>query len=502
MNSLFDAGEAEPRRSVADALARPLAARMRPQSLDEVVGQEHLLGRGLRAARRDRAGPAALDDPLRPPGLGEDDAGADRGGRGPTPRWRSSARSRPAARRCARCSSARSTAASWPSRRSSSSTRSTASTRPSRTRCCPRSRRASSPSSAPRRRTPTSRSTRRCSRAARSTSCARCWPATSRSSCAVPPRGSTPRPTTTRSPSWPRAPAATRARRSPRFDLAVHTHGRVTLEAAQDALQRRALTYDKTGDRHYDTISAWIKATRGSDPDASLYYLAVMLEGGEDPRFIVRRMVILASEDIGNADPRALEVAVAAAQAVEHVGLPEGQFALAQAAIYLSLAPKSDSAKKAIGAAREHVREHGAKPPPRLPAERRLQRGGAAGPRRRLRLPARPPRPPRPIRSSPRRAWRASASTGPTRPRPRCASAWRRSAARAGGSLASPWRRPQPLPSWSPSARPPASDWGRWRSRDRARSPPPWTRRRACSRCGRCCASPTGRATWPARRRR
>jgi putative ATPase len=148
------------------------------------------------------------------------------------------------------------------------------------------------------------------------------------------------------------------------FDLAVHTHGRVTLAAAEDALQRRALTYDKTGDRHYDTISAWIKATRGSDPDASLYYLAVMLEGGEDPRFIVRRMVILASEDIGNADPRALEVAVAAAQAVEHVGLPEGQFALAQAAIYLSLAPKSDSAKKAIGAAREHVREHGAKPPP------------------------------------------------------------------------------------------------------------------------------------------
>ena len=148
------------------------------------------------------------------------------------------------------------------------------------------------------------------------------------------------------------------------FDLAVKTHGRVTLEAAEDSLQRRALTYDKTGDRHYDTISAWIKATRGSDPDASLYYLAVMLEGGEDPRFIVRRMVILASEDIGNADPRALEVAVAAAQAIEHVGLPEGQFALAQASIYLSLAPKSDSAKKAIGAAREYVREQGAKPPP------------------------------------------------------------------------------------------------------------------------------------------
>jgi putative ATPase len=148
------------------------------------------------------------------------------------------------------------------------------------------------------------------------------------------------------------------------LDLAVHTHGRVTLDAAEDALQRRALTYDKTGDRHYDTISAWIKATRGSDPDASLYYLAVMLEAGEDPRFIVRRMVILASEDVGNADPGALSVAVAAAHAVEHVGLPEAQFALAQAAIYLSLAPKSNAAGRALGAAREHVREHGAQPPP------------------------------------------------------------------------------------------------------------------------------------------
>jgi putative ATPase len=165
------------------------------------------------------------------------------------------------------------------------------------------------------------------------------------------------------------------------LDLAVQTHGRVTLEAAEDALQRRALTYDKSGDRHYDTISAWIKATRGSDPDASLYYLAVMLEGGEDPRFIARRMVILASEDIGNADPRALEVAVAAAYAIEHVGLPEGQYALAQAAIYLSLAPKSNAAARAIGAARGRVREHGAQlPPPYLqsaayPAARALGRG-------------------------------------------------------------------------------------------------------------------------------
>jgi putative ATPase len=148
------------------------------------------------------------------------------------------------------------------------------------------------------------------------------------------------------------------------LELACETPGQVTLSVAEDALQRRALLYDRQADRHYDTISAWIKATRGSDPDASLYYLAVMLEGGEDPRFIVRRMVVLASEDIGNADPQALVVATAAAAAVEHVGMPEAQFALAQAAVYLSLAPKSDAAKRSIGAAREHIRERGAEAPP------------------------------------------------------------------------------------------------------------------------------------------
>ncbi len=145
---------------------------------------------------------------------------------------------------------------------------------------------------------------------------------------------------------------------------AAELGGRVTLARVEDALQRRAVLYDKGGDRHYDYASAWIKATRGSDPDASLYYLAVMLEGGEDPRFIVRRMVILASEDIGNADPQALSVATAAAAAVEHVGLPEATFALAQAAIYLALAPKSNAAGRALGAARRHVREHGAQAAP------------------------------------------------------------------------------------------------------------------------------------------
>jgi putative ATPase len=158
---------------------------------------------------------------------------------------------------------------------------------------------------------------------------------------------------------------------------------RVTLAHAEDALQRRALLYDRQADNHYDTISAWIKATRGSDPDASLYYLAVMLEGGEDPRFIVRRMVILASEDIGNADPQALSVATAAAAAVEHVGLPEAQFALAQAAIYLSLAPKSDAAKRAVLAAREYIAQHGAAPPPAHLRSSTRSDGGYDNPHRR-----------------------------------------------------------------------------------------------------------------------
>ena len=141
--------------------------------------------------------------------------------------------------------------------------------------------------------------------------------------------------------------------------------GRVTIAVAEDAMQRSAVLYDRAGDRHYDAISAWIKATRGSDPDASLLYLAVMLEGGEDARFIARRMVIFASEDVGNADPRALAVAVAAAHAVEHVGLPECAHNLAQATVYLALAPKSNASYRALGAAREWVREHGT---PEIPA--------------------------------------------------------------------------------------------------------------------------------------
>jgi putative ATPase len=132
-----------------------------------------------------------------------------------------------------------------------------------------------------------------------------------------------------------------------------------------EASTKRPLLYDKGGDQHYDFISAFIKSMRGSDPDAAVYYLAAMLEGGEDARFIARRMIVLASEDIGNADPRALLVAVAAAHAVEHVGLPEARLNLSQAAIYLARAPKSNASYVALKEATADVREHGNARPPK-----------------------------------------------------------------------------------------------------------------------------------------
>ncbi len=155
----------------------------------------------------------------------------------------------------------------------------------------------------------------------------------------------------------------------------------IDLQIAEDALQRKAVTFDKEGDRHYDYASALIKAMRGSDPDAAIYYLAAMLEGGEDPRFIARRMVILASEDIGNADPGALEVATNAALAVDRVGLPECALNLAQAAAYLALAPKSNASTLAISRAMATVRDQGAKLPPdylrdaHYPGAKKLGRG-------------------------------------------------------------------------------------------------------------------------------
>ena len=167
------------------------------------------------------------------------------------------------------------------------------------------------------------------------------------------------------------------------LDLAVENaeDGVVTVAVAEQAMQRKAVLYDKGGDRHYDLISAWIKSTRGSDPDASLLYLAAMIEGGEDPRFIARRMVVLASEDIGNADPDALTVAVSTAHAVEHVGMPECAHNLAQCAVYLALAPKSNASYRALAEARRWVREHGPVNPPdalrsaAYPGAKKLGRG-------------------------------------------------------------------------------------------------------------------------------
>src|SRR5205823_4619602 len=130
-----------------------------------------------------------------------------------------------------------------------------------------------------------------------------------------------------------------------------------TVEALEQAIDRAALRYDREGDQHYDVTSAFIKSMRGGDIDASLHYLARMIEAGEDPRFVARRLVILASEDVGLADPQALGVAVAAAQAVQLIGLPEAALNLAEATIYLALAPKSNAVARAIGAAAADVRE-------------------------------------------------------------------------------------------------------------------------------------------------
>lgn len=131
----------------------------------------------------------------------------------------------------------------------------------------------------------------------------------------------------------------------------------LTLDVAEECIQKRVVRYDKRGDNHYDIISAFIKSIRGSDPDAAVYYLAKMLYAGEDVKFIARRMMISASEDIGNADPQALVMAVSAAQAVERVGMPESQIILAQAVTYLACAPKSNAAVNAIGAAMNCVKK-------------------------------------------------------------------------------------------------------------------------------------------------
>ncbi|MDH3227822.1 MAG: replication-associated recombination protein A [Thermoleophilia bacterium] len=145
---------------------------------------------------------------------------------------------------------------------------------------------------------------------------------------------------------------------------AAASDGTVTVAVVDAASGGQKVVYDRDGDAHYDTISAYIKSMRGSDPDAALYYLAVMLHAGEDPKYIARRIIVAASEDVGNADPQALDVAVACARAVEFVGMPEARISLAQATTYLALAPKSNAAYKGIDAAMSYIRERGAERPP------------------------------------------------------------------------------------------------------------------------------------------
>ncbi|MFW5973473.1 MAG: AAA family ATPase [Bacteroidota bacterium] len=149
----------------------------------------------------------------------------------------------------------------------------------------------------------------------------------------------------------------------------------IDLEVAEDSIQRRAVLYDKEGDAHFDTISAFIKSLRGSDPDAALYWMARMIYAGEDPRFILRRMIIFAGEDVGMADPRALEVASTAAQAFDYIGMPEGQFVLAQACIYLATAPKSNSAFAYFDALRFVEKEQTADVPNNLKDSSRDKKG-------------------------------------------------------------------------------------------------------------------------------
>ena len=146
--------------------------------------------------------------------------------------------------------------------------------------------------------------------------------------------------------------------------MMAQKQGMLTLEIAQEALQKKALLYDKGGEEHYNVISAFIKSLRGSAPDAALYWLARMLEAGEDPIFILRRMIIMASEDIGNADPRALQIAVSALQAFQVIGMPEGRIILGQAVTYLATAPKSNASYVGINSALAEVRKSGALPVP------------------------------------------------------------------------------------------------------------------------------------------
>ena len=200
-------------------------------------------------------------------------------------------------------------------------------------------------------------------------------------------------------------------------------HSEIDLATLETAVAQAAVRYDRQGDQHYDVASALIKSIRGSDVDAALHYLARMVEAGEDPRFIARRLVISASEDIGMADPTALLTAVAAADAVAFIGMPEGHFPLAHAVVHLATAPKSNAVTMAMGESVADVRAGLAGPVP--PGLRDAHYAGAKklGPRQDLRLPARPPRRRRPAAVPARRAGRARTTTGRPAGAPRRGSA-------------------------------------------------------------------------------
>ena len=219
----------------------------------------------------------------------------------------------------------------------------------------------------------------------------------------------------------PPGPAG-RRRRPPLADLPGGRGGRrglaraatiIDLATAETAVDRAAVRYDRQGDQHYDVTSAFIKSVRGSDADAALHYLARMIEAGEDPRFIARRLVILASEDIGLADPTALTTAVAAAQAVQLIGMPEARLNLAQATIALAVAPKSNAVTTAIGAAIADVRAGKIGPVPAAPARRALPGREEARPRHRYRTPRRAVRHRRAAVRA-RRGRRTPTTTSPT----------------------------------------------------------------------------------------
>ena len=331
MERLFDPPDKRPEHHPpADG---PLAARMRPQTLDEFVGQEHLLGEGSALRRRARVGAPALDGPVRAAGHRQDHARAPRRRARRAPRSRSSSRRRGRARRGARGDRAR------PHRRQSAGAPTIffldeihRFNKAQQDALLPGGR--GGPRDADRRddREPLLRGQQRAAhRAPRSTSCSalsaerhrgRCCGARSSAASVAQARGARRGDRVPRRPLGRRRPRALNALELAAATPAPATRSRSAARRGRDAAQ--GVRYDKARRPALRHISAWIKSTRGSDPDASLYYLAVMLEGGEDPRFIARRMIILASEDVGNADPQALQVAVAAAHAVEHVGHARG----------------------------------------------------------------------------------------------------------------------------------------------------------------------------------